>query len=71
MTAVLPPAGRVELMTIAEVREELGKLTRKLQARGMTLEEFKGRGERWELDADDRGLLGRIRSLEFLSRRPR
>ena len=62
-TASMPPT--VRTMTVAEVREELAKL---ITARGQSLDSFKERAERWQLDARDRGLLSRFRNLEFLAR---
>ncbi|WP_054816903.1 hypothetical protein [Nocardia arizonensis] len=55
-------------MTTKEVREELTKLIKLITDRGLSLDTFKERGARWELDARDRGILSRIRNLEFLAR---
>lgn len=63
MTAVLPPRGTVRTLTLPEARKELGAL---VSEAGMTLDELKRRGDAWELDAHERGLLADIRNLEFL-----
>ncbi|MGW5519034.1 hypothetical protein [Nocardia africana] len=54
-------------MSLDEVRAELDRLTRELNACGLTVDEFKTLGDNWKLDALDRGLLTRIRHLEFLA----
>ncbi|MEU7630606.1 hypothetical protein AB0C34_11540 [Nocardia sp. NPDC049220] len=72
MTAVMPAAGPVRVLTLDEVRAELVRLTLEVERRSCSLAEFKERGERWELDSDDRALLTEILSLEyFLARDPR
>ncbi len=67
MTAVHPHT--VRTLTATDVREELGRLTAQVEASGYTLDQFKAAGERWELDADQRGLLTDIQSLEYISGR--
>lgn len=56
------------MLTLSQIRRELAELTRRVEDKGCTLEEFKVRGENWELDAKERGLLAKIRGLEFLLR---
>lgn len=68
MTAVAPHEGQVQMLTLSQIRRELAELTRRVEDKGCTLEEFKVRGENWELDAKERGLLAKIRGLEFLLR---
>lgn len=63
MTATLPPREVVRTLTVDEAREELASLLKNV---GMSREELEERGERWELDASQRGALADIRSLEFL-----
>ncbi|KSZ56151.1 hypothetical protein Z045_24805 [Rhodococcus pyridinivorans KG-16] len=53
----------VRTLTVDEAREELASL---LKNAGMSREELEERGEQWELDASQRGVLADIRSLEFL-----
>ncbi|WP_024801208.1 hypothetical protein [Nocardia sp. BMG51109] len=63
MTATLPH--NVRTLTADDVRSELARLTAAVEARGYTLDQFKEAGERWELDADERGLLSDVCGLEF------
>lgn len=63
MTAVMPPRGTVRTLTLAEARNELKALIRRA---GMSRKELERCGDRWELDAEKRGILSDIRSLEFL-----
>ncbi|MFD5329782.1 hypothetical protein, partial [Streptomyces sp. NPDC127092] len=63
MTAVLPPRGTVRTLTLPEAREELGRLEAES---GMSIAALKERGDVWDLDAHERGLLAEIRNLEFL-----
>lgn len=66
MTAVLPPRDLVRSLTVDEARRELADLVRRS---GMTRAELERRGESWDLDAAERGILADIRSLEFLIQR--
>lgn len=66
MTAVLPPQDPVRSLTVTEARKELADLIRRS---GMSRDELERRGEAWDLDAVQRGILADIRSLEFLIRR--
>lgn len=66
MTAVVPPRDLVRSLTVAQARQELDELVGRA---GMTREELERRGESWKLDAEARGILADIRSLEFLIRR--
>lgn len=63
MTATLPPRDVVRTLTVAEARRECSDLLRSV---GISRDELEERGERWELDAAERGVLADIRSLEFL-----
>lgn len=54
-------------MSLDEVHAELARLTHALNAFGLTVDEFKALGDNWKLDARDRGLLARIRNLEYLA----
>ncbi|MCW1959933.1 MAG: hypothetical protein KIH64_015580 [Mycobacterium sp.] len=64
MTAI---AGRrnahVDMVTPKEAKDEIKRL---LQRVGMSRDELERRGDAWELDADERGVLADIRGLEFL-----
>lgn len=64
MTAI---AGRrnahVDMVTPREAKAEIKRL---LQRVGMSRDELERRGDAWELDADERGVLADIRGLEFL-----
>ncbi|MFF4026906.1 hypothetical protein ACFYY5_29060 [Nocardia elegans] len=57
----------VRTMSLDEVHAELARLTNGLAAYGLTVDEFKALGDNWQLGARDRGLLARIRHLEFLA----
>ncbi|MGV9709657.1 hypothetical protein ACWDTI_03230 [Gordonia sp. NPDC003424] len=65
MTSTLPTSNFRHL-SVAEAREERDRL---IECAKMTREELDDRASRWELDADERGLLSDIRSLEFLIER--
>ena len=64
MTAV---AGRrsaqVQMVTSKQANREIKRL---LKSVGMSRQELEVRGEAWELNADERGVLADIRGLEFL-----
>ena len=64
MTAI---AGRrnahVDMVTPREAKAEIKRL---LERVGMSRDELERRGDAWELDADERGVLADIRGLEFL-----
>lgn len=67
MTAI---AGRrdahVHMVTPTEARREIQRL---LKTVNMTRDELEARGDAWDLDADERGVLADIRGLEFLLER--
>ena len=65
MTSTLPTSNFRHL-SVDEARDECASL---IERAGMTREELDDRASRWELDADERGLLSDIRSLEFLIER--
>jgi len=64
MTAI---AGRrnahVDMVTPKKAKAEIERL---LQRVGMSRDELERRGDDWELDANERGVLADIRGLEFL-----
>lgn len=66
MTAVLPPRNLVRSLTVDEAKSERADLIRQS---GMSRDELERRGELWQLDAHERGLLADIRNLEFLINR--
>lgn len=66
MTATTPYEGHVKMLSLGEIKAELAALTRRVENKGVSLDEFKERGDRWELNAKDRGLLAKIRGMEFL-----
>lgn len=66
MTAVLPPQDLVRSLTVSEAKREQAEL---LEQTGMTRRELERKGDSWELDAHERGILADIRSLEFLVQR--
>ncbi|MCT2061237.1 hypothetical protein [Dietzia cinnamea] len=66
MTAVLPPQDLVRSLTVGEAKREQADL---LEQAGMTRQELERKGDSWELDAHQRGILADIRSLEFLVQR--
>lgn len=66
MTAVSPYEGHVKMLSLGEIKAELTALTRRVEDEGVSLDEFKALGDRWELNAKDRGLLAKIRGMEFL-----
>ena len=57
---------RVRMLTKKQARAELESL---LSKAGMSREELEQRGNAWDLDADQRGILADIRGLEFLIER--
>lgn len=67
MTAI---AGRrrtqVHMVTRKKAAQEIERLLKRV---GMTREELERRGESWDLDADERGVLADIQALEFLLKR--
>lgn len=67
MTAVHPDS--VRTLTAEDVQRELARLIADVEARGYTLNGFKDAGERWELNAEERGLLADIRGLEHFRAR--
>ena len=67
MTAVVQNRdARVRMLTKKQARAELESL---LSKAGMSREELEQRGNAWDLDADQRGILADIRGLEFLIER--
>lgn len=66
MTAVLPPQGLVRSLTVADAVRERDEL---IARSGMSLDELIQRGDSWDLDATERGILADIRNLEFLIER--
>ena len=56
-------SARVDMVTAKEAKAEIKRL---LQRVGMSRDELDRRGDAWELDADERGVLADIRGLEFL-----
>lgn len=54
---------RVDMVTPTEAKAEIKRL---LQCVGMSRDELERRGDAWELDAEERGVLADIRGLEFL-----
>ncbi len=56
----------VHMVTAKEARKEIKAL---LAVVGMSRDELERRGNAWELDADQRGVLADIRGLEFLIER--
>lgn len=67
MTAI---AGRrkaeVHMVTSKQAAREIKRL---LKSVGMSRDELEARGDAWELNADERGVLADIRGLEFLLER--
>lgn len=53
----------VDMVTPKEAKDEIKRLLRRV---GMSRDELERRGDAWELDADERGVLADIRGLEFL-----
>ena len=53
----------VDMVTPREAKAEIKRL---LQRVGMSRDELERRGDDWELDANERGVLADIRGLEFL-----
>lgn len=57
---------RVRMVTSKKAAQEIEHL---LKSVGMTRDELERRGESWDLDADERGVLADIQALEFLLKR--
>lgn len=57
---------QVRLITTKQARDEIRALLRSV---AMTRQELEGRGNAWQLDAQQRGVLADIRGLEFLIER--
>ncbi|WP_157561386.1 hypothetical protein [Mycobacterium sp. E802] len=53
----------VHMVTPEDARLEIERL---LKSVNVTRDELEARGEAWDLDADERGVLSDIRALEFL-----
>jgi hypothetical protein len=54
------------MVTSKKAAQEIAHL---LKSVGMTRDELERRGESWDLDADERGVLADIQALEFLLKR--
>jgi hypothetical protein len=64
MTAVAKQRdAHVRMITAEQARDEIDAL---LASVGMSREELEQRGNSWELDAQQRGVLADIRGFEFL-----
>ena len=66
MTAKAGRKAQVRMVTAKEARKEVKNL---LSSVGMSRRELERRGQAWELDANQRGVLADIRGLEFLIKR--
>lgn len=66
MTAVMPSRDHLRTLTPSEARSEITELIARSH---MSRDELERRGNEWDLDADERGILSDIRSLEFLIER--
>lgn len=56
------------VFTVADAQREIDRL---LDKAGMSHDDLVARGDAWELDAEQRGVLADIRGLEFLLNRAR
>lgn len=66
MTAITGRNVQVHIVTAKQARKEIKTL---LNSVGMSRRELEHRGQAWQLDADQRGVLADIRGLEFLIKR--
>lgn len=66
MTAVAGRGAQVHIVTAKQARKEIKAL---LGSVGMARAELERRGQAWQLDAEQRGVLADIRGLEFLIER--
>lgn len=57
---------QVHMVTTSQARREIKAL---LAQAGMSRDELERRGNAWELDANQRGVLADVRGLEFLIER--
>jgi hypothetical protein len=63
MTAIAGRNAHVRMVTAKQARKDIEKLLRGV---GMSRDELEQRGQAWELDAKQRGVLADVRGLEFL-----
>lgn len=66
MTAIAGRNTQVHMVTAKQARSEIKALLSRV---GMSRDELEQRGQAWQLDADQRGVLADIRGLEFLVKR--
>jgi hypothetical protein len=66
MTAMARRNAQVHMVTARQARKEISALLNSVR---MSRSELERRGQAWELDADQRGVLADIRGLEFLIER--
>jgi hypothetical protein len=63
MTAIAGRKAQVRMVTTKQARRDIKTLLRGV---GLSRDELEQRGQAWELDAEQRGVLADIRGLEFL-----
>jgi hypothetical protein len=66
MSGSKSPRAHVHMVTTEQARKGIKTL---LNSVGMSRDEIEQRGQAWDLDAQQRGVLADIRGLEFLIKR--